>query len=121
MNLKPLFLCVALLISALSAHATDEPISKEEFDKIATSPFKATSTRNGTVVEVHLKSDGSVVARQGYNDIGTWRRNGDAGYCVRWNKQRFDDRCTTFIKRDGKLALSPSSGILEWWVESLPN
>ena len=118
MCMKQLFLCVALL-AALSASAADEQISKEEFEQIVANPFKATNAKSGSIVEMHMKSDGSVVARQGYNDIGTWRRNGDAGYCVRWNKQRFDDRCTTFIKRDGKLALSASSGNLDWWVESL--
>ena len=119
MNLRQGLLCVTLL-AALSAHAMDGSITKEEFDQIVVNPFKATSAKNGTVVEVHLKADGSVVARQGYNDVGTWRRDGDAGYCVRWNKQRFDDRCSTFVKREGKLALNSPTGELTWWVEPLP-
>ena len=79
MNLRQGLLCVTML-AALSAHAMDGAITKEEFDQIVVNPFKATSAKNGTVVEVHLKADGSVVARQGYNDVGTWRRDGDAGY-----------------------------------------
>lgn len=119
MNLSHGLLCVTML-AAFSAHATDGAITKQEFDQIVVNPFKATHAKNGTVVEVHLKADGSVVARQGYNDVGTWRREGDAGYCVRWNKQRFDDRCSTFVRREGKLALNAPNGELTWWVESQP-
>ena len=111
--------CLAL-IAAFSAHSADTPINKDEFDQLVASPFKAINAKNSNVVEIHMKPDGSVVAKEGYNDIGTWRRDGDAGYCIRWNKQRFDDRCTTFVRRDGKLALNSPTGELTWWVEPLP-
>ena len=106
------------LFASAAAQAADPHITKEEFDQLIASPFKAINVKNGNVVEIHLKADNSAVARQGYNDIGTWRRDGDAGYCISWNKQRFDDRCATFVKREGKLALNSSAGELTWWVES---
>lgn len=109
-------LCVTQLVAG-GAHAADATVSKDEFDQVIAQPFKATNIKSGLVVEIHLRADGSVVARQGYNDIGTWRRNGDTGYCVRWNKQRLDDRCTDFVKQDGKLAGTAPTGEVTWWIE----
>lgn len=111
-------LFVTLFVTTV-AQAADPHITKDEFDQLIARPFKAINVKNGNVVEIHLKPDNSAVAAQGYNDIGTWRRDGDAGYCVRWNKQRFDDRCSYFVKRDGKLAIVPPNGELAWWVEPL--
>jgi hypothetical protein len=116
MNISRGLLCTALLVAG-GAYAADAAISKDEFDQVIAKPFTATHAKNGLVVELHLKSDGYAVASQGYNDVGTWRRNGDVGYCVRWNKQRFDDRCTSFIRQDGKLAATGSSGEVAWWIE----
>ena len=119
MNFRRALLCVALL-SAGSANASDAPASKEEFDRITAAPFKAIHmTREGFVVQIHLKQDGYAVASLSHNDVGSWRRNGDAGYCVRWNKQRLDDRCVNFVKRDGKLAATAPNGEVVWWIESV--
>lgn len=63
-------------------------------------------------------ADGYAVASVGQSDVGTWRRNGDAGYCARWSKQPQDDRCINFVKRDGKLAATAPSGEVTWWIES---
>ena len=113
-------LCATLVLVAAGAHASDTKVSKDEFDQVIAQPFKATNIKTGLVVEIHLKSDGSVVARNGYNDVGTWRRNGDTSYCVRWNKQRLDDRCTDFVRQDGKLAGTAPTGELTWWIEGAP-
>lgn len=119
MRIRHGLLCTALLVAG-GAHASDAVVSKDEFEQVIAQPYKATNIKSGLVVEVHLKSDGSIVARQGYNDIGTWRRNGDTGYCARWNKQRYEDRCTNFVKQDGKLAGTGPTGEVTWWIERAP-
>ena len=116
MNLRPALLTAALLLSA-NAFANNPALSKDEFDQMIAQPFKATNGKSGLIVEIHLKPDNSAVARKGYNDIGTWRRNGDAGYCVRWNKQRFEERCTNFVKQDGKVLGVAPPGDVTWWIE----
>lgn len=107
---------VALLVS-VAAHATDEALSSAEFDHVIAKPYKATHAKNGTVVELQLMPDGSASVRQGYNDVGTWHRDGEASYCVRWKRYRTYNRCSTLIKRDGKFALLTAGGDLAWWVE----
>ena len=116
MNLRPALLTAALLLSA-NAFANNPALSKDEFDQLIAQPFKATNGKSGLIVEIHLKPDNSAVARKGYNDIGTWRRNGDAGYCVRWNKQRVEERCTNFVKQDGKVLGVVPPGDVTWWIE----
>ena len=116
MNLRPALLPAALLLSA-NAFANNPALSKDEFDQLIAQPFKATNGKSGLIVEIHLKPDNSAVARKGYNDIGTWRRNGDAGYCVRWNKQRVEERCTNFVKQDGKVLGVAPPGDVTWWIE----
>ena len=108
--------CAALLAS--SSYAADTAVSKDEFDRIIAAPFKVTNVKSGLVVELHLKADGYATASQGYNDVGPWRRQGDNGYCVRWNKRRLDDRCVSFVKRDGKYAVTEPNGEVAWWLES---
>ncbi len=118
MKVQRILLCTTLLIAG-AAIAQDAAVTKDEFDLLVSKPFKATHMKKGGfVVEVHLKPDGSAIASQGQSDTGTWRRNGDAGYCVRWSKQPVDDRCVNFVKRDGKLAATAPSGEVTWWVES---
>lgn len=107
------------LLCALGAQAADVPLSKEEFDAVTAQPFKATNINTGTVVHLHLKSDGAVVASQGYNDVGTWRKAGESGYCLRWSKQRLDERCSDFMRRDGKTGLTVPEGGIGWWVEEI--
>ena len=116
MNFKIGLTCFAFFGSTM-AHAADAPIPKNEFEQIIASPFTATNAKSGLVVNVHLKPDGSAVVRQGYNDVGTWRRDGDSGYCVRWNKRRTDESCAYFVKRDGKLGVNAASGELTYWIE----
>lgn len=114
-----LALLYVTLLGAGTAFAQDAAVSKDEFDQITASPFKATHMKkSGFAVEIHLKADGSAVASLGQNDVGTWRRNGDAAYCVRWNKHTLDDLCVNFVKRDGKLAATAPNGVVTWWVES---
>lgn len=115
----PVAIACTLMTIASQAHASQEPATKEEFESLISAPFKATHLKNNSIVEVTLKADGSAVARQSYNDIGTWRRDGDSGYCVRWNKSRFDDRCAYLTKRDGKFAFGPQLGDPVWQVEPL--
>ena len=116
MNLLPALLTDALLLSA-TAFANNPALSKDEFDQMIAQPFKATNGKSGLIVEIHLKPDNSPVAPKGYIDIGPWRRNGDAGYCVRWNKQRVEERCTNFVKQDGKVLGVVPPGDVTWWIE----
>ena len=110
-------MCMAALLATTTAYSADEAVSTTEFDQITSTPFIVTNAKSGMAVEVHLKAGGTAAASQGYNDVGTWRREGNSGYCVRWNKQRLDDRCSNFIRRDGKLGLaSPPSEDVTWWV-----
>jgi hypothetical protein len=117
MNFRPTPLAAAALLLSANAFANSPALSKDEFDQLIAQPFKATNGKSGLIVEIHLKPDGSAVARKGYNDIGTWRRNGDAGYCVRWNKQRMDDRCTNFVRQDEKVFGVVPPGEVTWLIE----
>ena len=117
MNFRPTLLAAAALLLSANAFANSPALSKDEFDQLIAQPFKATNGKSGFIVEIHLKPDGSAVARKGYNDIGTWRRNGDAGYCVRWNKQRMDDRCTNFVRQDEKVFGVVPPGEVTWLIE----
>lgn len=108
----------AALLAAGAARAEDAPVTADEFTQVVASPFKATNAKSGLVINIHLRPNASVVASNGYNDVGTWRRDGDATYCVRWNKQRLEDRCARMVRRDGKLGLLDGTGNLAWWVEA---
>ena len=111
--------CAALLACGGSYAADTTAISKDEFERIIAAPFKVTNIKSGLVVQIHLKADGYATASQGYNDVGPWRRQGDAGYCIRWNKRRLDDRCVNFVKHDGKLAVTEPNGEVAWWLENV--
>lgn len=114
---RHLGLVLALALATTTASATDEMLSNAEFEQMTSSPFVATNAKSGLVVEIELKSGGQAVARRGYNDVGSWHKQGDSAYCVRWNKQRLDDRCAQFVRHDGKLALTASPGEdVAWWV-----
>lgn len=117
MNFTQPMLAIALL-AAGAAFAQDTAVTKDEFDQITAKPFKAIHMqKKGVVVEIHLKADGSAVASVGQSDAGSWRRNGEAGYCARWSKQPADELCINFLKRDGKLAATAPNGAVAWWIE----
>ncbi|MPN24348.1 hypothetical protein SDC9_171746 [bioreactor metagenome] len=113
------FWCAAVASMCIVSvvHAQDAELTAAEFDQITASPFKARNAKSGILVQLHLKPGGTAVASHDYNDVGDWRRDGDAGYCVRWSKQRMDERCSRIARRNGKLALLDKQGQPGWWVE----
>ena len=100
------------------AHAQEPaPVTAAEFDQITANPMKLKNASSGAVVQVHLKAGGSAVISQAYNDVGDWKRKDDASYCVRWSKQRPEERCSTIVRRDGKVGFIDPSGQLAWWLQ----
>jgi len=96
--------------------ATDVPLTAQEFQAFVAKPFRSLPP-SGKVFHVELQPGGKAVISNDYNDVGTWRTEADNGYCLRWNKQRFDEKCYRMVKRAGRLAMLGVDGVLVSWIE----
>ncbi|MDM0115692.1 hypothetical protein QTI66_26315 [Variovorax sp. J22R133] len=119
MKLHEHLIAVALALGAGHAWANDVPLSNDQIQSDIIGKTIVWKLDDGKNYELQLAPGGKATVSGPYNDVGTWRMNGEGSYCTRWNKQTLAENCVQIVRRDGALTSLRMDGSFRGTVVSV--